>query len=442
MTSSSDKSLRTVYTKLETLASTSSKNEKVSLLRDYLDDPLFLKVVQYALDETKHYNIKKFPQYKPSFHSTSVEKIFAQLDKLSQKQGASDADKQLLISYAHLDPETFEVVRRICRKDLRCGVSTKLINKARPGTIRTVPYLRCSTHKHRHRLIYPAIAQEKADGTFCYVIITKKKKVFFITRKGQRIFQLNDLRANIKQKITPEFHSSVFAGEIVVYQDGEPLPRRTSNAIIHQAIRKTADPEEIKNAVLFIWDYIPLKDFTQEKCTIPYKERFEKAKEFVKLNSYSNIQVIPYEIVNSWKEANKFYLRMRENGKEGAVVKNFKAIWKDGTSTEQIKLKNTSDAELRIVGWLRGQKGTKYEDCMGALICKTDDKLVTVKVGTGFEDDDRFKNWNNYVGKIISIEYEAVIQNKKGEYSLYLPRFKEVRFDRDTTDTLEELLHR
>ncbi len=107
------------------------------------------------------------------------------------------------------------------------------------------------------------------------------------------------------------------------------------------------------------------------------------------------------------------------------------------------KDKNVQDAELRIIGWSYGEKGTKYEKMLGSLQCETDDGKVKVSV-SGFTDDQRKLDWNKEIGSIITVEYESLITDKKRKdvYSLYLPRYADLRYDRDKTDTLEDLLKR
>ena len=66
---------------------------------------------------------------------------------------------------------------------------------------------------------------------------------------------------------------------------------------------------------------------------------------------------------------------------------------------------------------------------------------LKVKVGTGLTDKDRDKPFNYYTGKVIEIQYNEFIKSKsKSIDSLFLPRFIEVREDKNTATSYEEIV--
>lgn len=438
--------LKLVFERLEILAATSSTNEKVSLLKEYLKDSLFKRTIKFALDGDKKYKIKKFPPYKPICSANqTVEKIFDFLVQFSIKAGVSDVEKQMLFAAASKNKETYEVVKRICKKDLRCGVNAKLVNKAVPRTIHLIPYMRCSTDKKLNRIKYPAIAQEKADGMFVNLMINRRGQIRFITRNGMIVYQLNPLKNIIRPHTNSIYlNNRVFTGELILIVDGKILPRKQGNGILNQAIHNTANSKDMRNVHLHIWDTLPLPNFYTGEYNKPYEYRLmRECLSAIDVVDDPHFSLVKSKFVDSFEEANEMYLSIREAGGEGIILKNTKGVWKNHTSPNQIKIKNVSDAELRIVGWIPGKKGTKYEHCLGALICETDDRQVRVSVGSGFTDEEREMNWGKYVNKIVTVEYESLIKDKKRDtYSLFLPRFKELRSDKDETDTIEELKYR
>ena len=65
---------------------------------------------------------------------------------------------------------------------------------------------------------------------------------------------------------------------------------------------------------------------------------------------------------------------------------------------------------------------------------------LKVGVGSGFNDNDRETIKPDVVGKIITIKYNAIVDDKtKDTKSLFLPIFLEIREDKDTADVLEGL---
>jgi ATP-dependent DNA ligase len=104
-----------------------------------------------------------------------------------------------------------------------------------------------------------------------------------------------------------------------------------------------------------------------------------------------------------------------------------------------VKIKEVYDADLYCVGVKLG-KG-KYEGKIGSLTLQTSCGRVEVDCGSGLTDFDRNKNPDEFIGKIIEIQYNKFIQSKKDKpASLYLPRFVEVREDKNTATSYEEIV--
>lgn len=461
--------LKSVYEKLEKLEQTPSTNKKVTLLKNFLEDPLFFKVVTFALDERYTFYVKDFPKFKKHKSKTSTNEIFKKLERLDAQRSATKKDKKELFKISSVNKGTYEVVRRICIKDLRCGCSTKLFNKAKPGSVAYVPYQRCSTEKKIGNITWDkgAICQEKADGTFVNVWIRSEDKINFITRNFQKVHQLKMLKQAIlhgvkktvnfkpgqrfgilnQGKSKSEFIGKVYHGELVVVKNGKVLDRKTGNGIINQCIQGTASAKDANCVTLRLWDCIPEKEFwIDHKYKIAYQTRVFNVNKFVHaVNDPSYVQSIYSKYVKSLQEAKDFYAEIRRKGREGAIVKNVDGTWKDndGGSPDQIKMKNVSDADLRVVGWNKGEKGKKYEHLVGSIICETECGNLNVNI-SGLTDEQREWDWDMMIGDIVEVEYESVIKDKTGKkkHSLYLPRFICTKPDRSQADTLKQLLKR
>jgi ATP-dependent DNA ligase len=120
------------------------------------------------------------------------------------------------------------------------------------------------------------------------------------------------------------------------------------------------------------------------------------------------------------------------------MLKSRQHIWENKRSKHLIKFKAELDCDLKVVGY---QEGTgKYQGQMGALICESEDGQLQVNVGSGFNDEDRKKLTKEVVeGKIITVKYNARIQSKNGDESLFLPIFVEVREDKDQADHIKDI---
>ena len=65
---------------------------------------------------------------------------------------------------------------------------------------------------------------------------------------------------------------------------------------------------------------------------------------------------------------------------------------------------------------------------------------IKVSVGSGMTDKDRELPIDYYIGKVIELQYNELIQSKsKDTYSLFLPIFIEVREKKDY-NSLEDVL--
>jgi DNA ligase 1 len=448
-------SLLSVYEKIAIIKATNATNDKIQLLSKYLLNDDFSTIIKLTYDSSKNYKIKSLPKRIPPkktdlFSSgdsqTTNQDIFDFLNKLANQRGVSNQDKTELTKLASIDKETYEVVQMTVRKDCKAGFSEKLINKAKPNFIEITPYMRCSTAKNKmHTVIWNdgVFVQEKADGMFINIILTDEQ-IFLKSRNGNYILQLEHITDWFKKHAIHYYQWHVFMGELLIKQNGKILPRKIGNGILNSCIQGTADEKITKQAVVKLWDVVIYDDFQKGECKIPYHKRLFKLKQFLELDPDKKLlSLIPTKKVFSEDEAKKAYQQIRKKGGEGLIVKKKEALWKNHTSPDMIKMKNSEEAEMRIVGWSYGEKDTKYEKLLGSLQVETDDGKVKVSI-SGFTDEQREWDWNKYIGNIVSVEFESLITDKKRKdvYSLYLPRFKELRLDRSDTDSLKDLLTR
>ena len=442
-------SLKQVFLLIEKIKLTSSTNDKIDLLKTYLQDLDFKQVMELTYDSNKQYKINKMPKMIPLdkdnlFHNPEKitnDKIFTYLNKLASQRGVSDEEKKELTKLASKDKETYSVVQMIVRKDCKAGFSEKLLNKALPNFIKIVPYCRCSTEKKLDSIKFEegVYIQEKVDGLFLNVIV-EDKKITLLSRNGNQINQLDKIVESIKKT---NLTNTALMGELIIEREGKVLPRKIGNGIFNSAIQGTAEEKDLKGAKVRLWDYVSVDSFWKGEDSTPYSKRLKKLKTFLKENNPKYFELVDTRKISSLQEALDIYKEFRSEGKEGAIVKTKDAVWKNHTSPKQVKLKNISEAELRIVGWSYGEKDTKYENKLGSLQCESDDGTVKVSI-SGFTDAERDMDWNKEIGSIVSIEYESLITDKKRKdvYSLYLPRFCSIRRDRNETDTLNDLLKR
>ena len=265
----------------------------------------------------------------------------------------------------------------------------------------------------------------------------------------------------------------VYIGEALIYVDGKPLDRKTGNGLINKFIKRETTLESLQSKIdavlnsgryltgknlkiseeikqkeqefteidktlhFVIWDSLTLQEFEEGISTRPYTERFGEAIKATFMTS--KLKPVPSYRVYSMKEAQAIADEFISEGGEGAVVKKLDAIWKDGTSKDMLKIKAVLDADLLCVDVEEGSG--KYKGKVGALVLETSCGRLRVKVGTGVTDKDRDKPFDYYIGKVIEIQYNEFIKSKsKTTDSLFLPRFVEVREDKNTATSYEEII--
>jgi len=422
-----------VYDIIEELASNNSRNFKIEVLEKNVHNNVLKTVIHKALDPFTQFYIRKIPKYEPKGNGCIMEAM-KELFLLESRQVTGNAGIEHLTQILNnLSPKNAKVIELIIAKDLKCGVSTATVNKVWPGLILEYPVMLASKMEEKtlSKVDWPAYVQLKLDG-MRFNAIVKEGKVEFRSRNGKSIQLHGRLEEDFK-KMAGEFMDVVFDGELVVAGDDGLLDRQTGNGILNKAVKGTLSEPEADQVRAVVWDYIPYMYFVDGECPMPYSERLERI-----TNTSEKVQRIHTYTVDNIDEANEIFQKFLDQGEEGIMLKTTSHIWENKRSKHLIKFKAELDCDLKVVGY---QEGTgKYQGQMGALICESEDGQLKVNVGSGFNDEDRKKLTKESVeGKVITVKYNARIQSKNGDESLFLPIFVEVREDKDQADTIETI---
>jgi len=429
------------YYLLRVLEDEISVNGKVELLKDFLEIQFMKDIINLAYNPFIRFRLKSESLLGVTGQGSgelSLDdlQIFEHMaeGKLSGNEAKDEATRVI----AELTEESAWLFKDILDKDLKCNIGAKLVNKAVPEFLPETLYMRCCLPKHVKNFDWGgAVIQEKADGMFVN-ITAHPGRITFTSRNGQ--FFPEHAFSHIANDLLPHCHNTAFQihGEMLVTYNGHILDRKTGNGVLNSLLKKAEEPPEGIKCVYFAWDMIPYHALKSKEDTTPYILRFGKLFDIAKSSRYINL--IPYEIISSEEEAMDFFKQMLVANKEGAIVKEADAIWRNGTSKQQFKLKAEKDCDLKIVGFKPG-KG-KNKKTFGSIRCESKDALLEVFV-SGFTDTMRKMIWedrNRYLGKIITVKFNEVIDSKTSDkYSLFLPRFVEIREDKTEADTLDKI---
>lgn len=425
---------------LETLAANNSRNFKREFLEQHKDNQTLRQVVFLALDPFTQFYIRKIPKYTPAApnQADSLSAVADSLYMLSSRQVTGNAAIEYLTKLlSSLSEGNAKVIERIISKDLKCGVSTATANEVWMGLIKDYPCMLCSQYEQKlvDKIQYPAYVQLKMDG-MRFNAIVRDGKCEFRSRNGKEIQLLGNLEQEFIQMAG--LMDIVFDGELLVMENGQYLDRQTGNGILNKASKGTISKEEAEKVCAVVWDAIPYMYFESGEYNKPYAMRYTMVDHAVKNLKSNRVNMVLTELVNDFDEANEIFQRFLAAGQEGIILKDPTGIWEDKRSKTQIKFKGELECDLVVTGIEEGRG--KYQGKIGALIAESADGLVKVSVGSGLSDELRTSlSQEDVIGRIITIKYNARIQNKQGDHSLFLPIFIELRSDKSTADHAKDI---
>jgi hypothetical protein len=419
---------------LNELAATSSRNDKINILKREVDNEVLKQVFFTTLNPYSQFYLRQIPGYgietKPIM---SLTEAIDKLSKISNREVTGHAAIDYLSNIlSSVKREDAAVIELIIKRDLDVGAQTNTVNKIWPGLIPTFEVMLCS--KDMDYIVYPALAELKCDGARCH-LNWDGTKATAMSRSGKEFQLLGALDHTASLFMEP---GQTWDGELLVVNDDLSIAdRSTGNGILNKANKGTISKDEAARIIFCPWDIV------DQTGTIDLIDRHNKIKAaFELVGSFSpmlRFRQVESRIVNSAEEAQEFFAEMLAKKEEGAIIKNLKSKWVPKRSKDLVKLKAEEVADLVVVDWAEGTG--KYTGMMGALVCQTSDGLLEVSVGSGFTDEQRKTlKKDDVVGRVLEVMYNAVIQSKGRDVkSLFLPRALEFRFDKDVANTLDEL---
>lgn len=435
-----------------------SGNEQLDYLKSHADNVILREVLWYTYNPDLKYSISEAKLDKASAKTLTTQDIRTSdytiigkdvwnsyknlLNEFANSKGVKDADISRLYGtyFTHVEQKSKELLRGVLLKDLRINMGVISFNKVWKDFYFKYPYMgaRPFSEKALSKIKYPAICQTKMDGLYCNAIVDiTNQSVNYVSRQGKPIAINNSLDNDLLQiKAKEKF---VLNGEILVWnkETNKPYPREIGNGIINKD-NKTQD--ELDAIRYVCWDFIPYEYFVNGGVwEVPYSARFNALKQMAQ-STNGKMMLVDTEIANNQDEVLAIFERKYSEGEEGIVVKNFSQNWVNGKPAGQVKVKAEKDCDLEMVEFIEGNGA--YSGMCGSIRCiSNDEKLeVYIKPRTVQNAIDIWENKDYYMNKILAVRYNAKIKSPVKElYSLYLPRFVEVRTDKSIADTLEQI---
>jgi len=397
----------------------------------------FFAGCRLALDSMITFGVKKVPESRLNGSGLDWTKFSDAAAMLSSRQLTGHAAQDMiegLMSLATLD-QWNNWYRRILIKDLRCGVSEKTINKAveKINADYIVPTFACQlahdSANHEGKLAGQKLVEVKLDGVRVITVVYTDGRVLQFSRNGKELVNFSHIVEQIsnviKTKGTDKNINFVLDGEVMSssFQD-----------LMKQVHRKT--DVQSGDAVLNVFDVIPLEDFEKGTWNTPQSVRSEMVKMWVEKYQelMPNVTCVANELVDlntdegkiRFKEINQ---RAVDGGYEGIMIKDPSAPYECKRTTSWLKLKPFIEVSLNVVDFEAGTG--RNQGRLGAIICEGEDdgRRIRVNVGSGFSDANRDDFWVDrqaIIGHVAEVRADAITQNQDGTFSLRFPRF--VRF--------------
>ena len=431
-----------LFKRLEHLTGEGSQKAKQLLIKENLTERFsyMLDVCYNPFVTTKLHRIL-FNEYLDDNNHNHWEDFVKLVEELKKAPAANDLLRgrantlisQKISDDSVEDMELRNILMKILTKRMNIGIGAKLINKAVSMDLIPDPSLMLATDDHstidKWNKIY---CEEKYDGVRV-IALYKNGEFSYFTRA------FNELDATCFPKITFDLKTCIINSGLHGdwFFDGEltDLNRKSVSGKVTQILRGTVD-SSIESGLLFnVFDFEEASSLERGSGVIDYSTRRSTLETIMKYIGEDS----PVKLAQMWElsdpsEVTEIYKRIVDIGGEGVICKD-NGIYECKRSKSWVKFKEVSDCDLEITGWYPGEG--KREGFIGGFILTDKSKTLNVRVGAGFTDNDLktlSSDADSHIGKIAAIQYNVTITDKHGNRSLFLPRFIEIRNDKDSAD--------
>jgi len=377
------------------------------------------------------YNIKQVPETEGlEFKENPWVAFWGLCESLRTRAITGNAAKEAveLMSQKFDSDQWNMLARRVLIKDLRCGITSKTINKIVGNSEWKIPVfevqLATDSKGHPKKLVGEVMIEPKLDGVRTIAILTKDNVQLF-SRNGKLFNNFPQIEKELLQ-LCP---TTTQRGGVVI--DGE-ITGKSFQELMRGATRKD---HVAADSVFNVFDIMSLVEFKQGYSNRRQKDRLLALESVVNRVQMTNVVMVKGKQINLDNEQDHKFMEQYANdcvaeGYEGIMIKKLDAPYECKRSTFWMKWKPVITVDLEVVDI---EEGTgRNAGRLGALVCEgvDDNRTIRVNVGSGLSDSDRDNFWtrkDSLVGYIVEVKADAVTQNQDGTYSLRFPRFERFR---------------
>ena len=407
------------------LRNENSTNGKIAILKGNANNENFKKVLYYTYNNSLQYGFSEKKLRELLANITQLNEItwnngFDMIEKLASENINNSLRVDVITFLSTKSVEEQDLWIYILTKDLKCGISSKIINKAIPKLIPEFNIQQAyPLDKYPFKKKEWFVLEEKLNGINCSYV-----NGIMLSRQGKEIINLSHLTKELEQL---SFKNYYFNGELVRHNEGELTNGenfRETTSIVN------SDAEDKTNIDLIVFDLLPLEEFYDGKSKLKYKDRLNQLKQLKQEAEEKGlvhlyIPKIYYEGDDN-TVIDKYLDQATREDKEGLMcIKN--GVWKNKRSSTILKVKKFMNADCEIIGY---EEGTgRLEGKLGSFII--DYKGNKVNVGSGYTDDERIEFWqhrDDYIGRILQVKFKEESKDKKtGLVSIQFPIYQCIR---------------
>jgi len=396
------------------IQSAKGSNAKKVVLDQYIDNELVGRVLMYALNPYYTFNVVKVPKTKERFPIDPDESwhlFFSNAEKCANREVTGNAAIELMKSTFNKCSEPQEKwMRKILKKHLAIGVSTKSVNSVRSGFIPTFDVALAQKFDMKRVKEDSVYVEPKLDGIRCLAVVESGEAKIF-TRAGKLITNFD---STLGRELA-QLGDGCYDGEIM---------SNDFTDLMRQVYRK--QNVDVSDVYLGLFDYIPLQEWKSKQGNLSCKERFTILSERLNTRDLDYLRLVTRALCEAdYNLIKEYHDKFVEVGYEGAMIKDVTAPYCFGRDWSVMKFKAFFDADVPITALLEGTG--KHSGKLGSFV--VDYKGVEVRVGSGLTDDLREQIWSDkatHIGRTIEVRY----QEETPDGSLRFPTFVCFRNDK------------
>ena len=304
---------------LELICKTSGTNDKKDILLKYHENETLKNVLKYGLNPFTPFHVIKVPGVEERILGIDTEEerwlaFFEVADACANREitgNSAIAALHGIFSAVLMEEEKW--MRKILKKHLAIGASTKTVNKVFPGLIPTfeVALAQKFEEKRLENSWHGYVAVEpKFDGIRCFAIVENGAALLY-ARSGKLISNFNNT-IGAELALLPD---GCYDGEVM----GEDFV-----ALMRQAYRK--DNVVTEGTYLALFDYLPMDEWKSRKAKVTCKERYLILYDNLKsVGDLKYLQCVRREIVPAiYDDIKRWHDDFVSEGYEGVMVKDFR----------------------------------------------------------------------------------------------------------------------